>query len=184
MFILYFSTCSFVLANYGWLLSYVSEIHHFRQYWSSCETRRTFSYQPMVMPSYWKLVTLGLPGESSMPLIIALIFSQAQFFLACSTKWHDLIRLFIVVILSNSIHSDMFILTFIVKMSAFLSTVLSWMCCNWVICCEINFWSDFRSLVHENLAATMCGSPYYMAPEIWQGKDYDAKVSSFPSLNS
>ncbi|KAJ1299043.1 hypothetical protein BS78_01G501500 [Paspalum vaginatum] len=32
-----------------------------------------------------------------------------------------------------------------------------------------------RSLVHENLAATMCGSPYYMAPEIWQGKDYDAK---------
>ncbi|ONL93117.1 Serine/threonine-protein kinase ATG1a [Zea mays] len=32
-----------------------------------------------------------------------------------------------------------------------------------------------RSLVHENLAATICGSPYYMAPEIWQGKDYDAK---------
>ncbi|XP_062209670.1 serine/threonine-protein kinase ATG1a-like isoform X2 [Phragmites australis] len=32
-----------------------------------------------------------------------------------------------------------------------------------------------RSLMHENLAATICGSPLYMAPEIWQGKDYDAK---------
>ncbi|KAK3150309.1 hypothetical protein QOZ80_3AG0231550 [Eleusine coracana subsp. coracana] len=32
-----------------------------------------------------------------------------------------------------------------------------------------------RSLMNENLAATICGSPLYMAPEIWQGKDYDAK---------
>ncbi|CAL4937352.1 unnamed protein product [Urochloa decumbens] len=34
---------------------------------------------------------------------------------------------------------------------------------------------DFGFAKHENLAATICGSPYYMAPEIWQGKDYDAK---------
>ncbi|KAL6649108.1 hypothetical protein ACP70R_013332 [Stipagrostis hirtigluma subsp. patula] len=31
------------------------------------------------------------------------------------------------------------------------------------------------SLVQENLAATICGSPLYMAPEIWQGEQYDAK---------
>jgi serine/threonine protein kinase len=30
--------------------------------------------------------------------------------------------------------------------------------------------------MHENLAATFCGSPYYMAPEIWRGDKYDAKV--------
>ncbi|OEL29166.1 Serine/threonine-protein kinase ATG1a [Dichanthelium oligosanthes] len=35
---------------------------------------------------------------------------------------------------------------------------------------------DFGFAKHENLAATICGSPYYMAPEIWQGKDYDAKL--------
>ncbi|PUZ43117.1 hypothetical protein GQ55_9G636600 [Panicum hallii var. hallii] len=34
---------------------------------------------------------------------------------------------------------------------------------------------DFGFAKDENLAATICGSPYYMAPEIWQGKDYDAK---------
>lgn len=33
-----------------------------------------------------------------------------------------------------------------------------------------------RSLMHENLAATFCGSPYYMAPEIWRGDKYDAKA--------
>ncbi|KAM0858794.1 hypothetical protein ACQ4PT_047613 [Festuca glaucescens] len=33
-----------------------------------------------------------------------------------------------------------------------------------------------RSLMHENLAATFCGSPYYMAPEIWRGDKYDAKL--------
>ncbi|KAL6659998.1 hypothetical protein ACP70R_002120 [Stipagrostis hirtigluma subsp. patula] len=32
-----------------------------------------------------------------------------------------------------------------------------------------------RSLMQENLAATVCGSPLYMAPEIWQGEQYDAK---------
>ncbi|KAF8780423.1 hypothetical protein HU200_001542 [Digitaria exilis] len=37
---------------------------------------------------------------------------------------------------------------------------------------DFGFANGFR---HENLAATICGSPYYMAPEIWQGKDYDAK---------
>ncbi|KAK8446924.1 hypothetical protein SEVIR_9G565800v4 [Setaria viridis] len=43
---------------------------------------------------------------------------------------------------------------------------------------------DFGFAKHENLAATICGSPYYMAPEIWQGKDYDAKVAHYLSLNS
>uniref|UniRef100_A0A0D9Z1C6 Protein kinase domain-containing protein n=1 Tax=Oryza glumipatula TaxID=40148 RepID=A0A0D9Z1C6_9ORYZ len=33
-----------------------------------------------------------------------------------------------------------------------------------------------RSLVQENLAATMCGSPSYMAPEIMRCEDYDAKA--------
>ncbi|PNT78295.1 hypothetical protein BRADI_1g77080v3 [Brachypodium distachyon] len=33
-----------------------------------------------------------------------------------------------------------------------------------------------RSLMHENLAATFCGTPYYMAPEIWRGDKYDAKA--------
>jgi serine/threonine protein kinase len=36
--------------------------------------------------------------------------------------------------------------------------------------------------MNENLAATICGSPLYMAPEIWQGKDYDAKVSSLSHI--
>jgi serine/threonine protein kinase len=46
-------------------------------------------------------------------------------------------------------------------------------------CVVIFFFECFR---HENLAATICGSPYYMAPEIWQGKDYDAKVGSLYSI--
>lgn len=33
--------------------------------------------------------------------------------------------------------------------------------------------------MQENLAATMCGSPSYMAPEIMRCEDYDAKVCSF-----
>jgi serine/threonine protein kinase len=45
--------------------------------------------------------------------------------------------------------------------------------------CVVIFFECFR---HENLAATICGSPYYMAPEIWQGKDYDAKVGSLYSI--
>jgi serine/threonine-protein kinase ULK/ATG1 len=45
--------------------------------------------------------------------------------------------------------------------------------------CSDFFFECFR---HENLAATICGSPYYMAPEIWQGKDYDAKVGSLYSI--
>ncbi|XP_062216992.1 serine/threonine-protein kinase ATG1a-like isoform X2 [Phragmites australis] len=44
-----------------------------------------------------------------------------------------------------------------------------------VIILKIGDFGFARSLMHENLAATICGSPLYMAPEIWQGKDYDAK---------
>ena len=101
--------CTFPHVHLFWLtmVDYcLMFLRYLLQYWSRCQTCRTFSYQPTVMTSYWKLVTLGLPGESSMSLIIALIFIQAQFFLASSTKWHDFIRLFMVVILFNSIHSD------------------------------------------------------------------------------
>ncbi|KAG8073225.1 hypothetical protein GUJ93_ZPchr0006g43246 [Zizania palustris] len=33
-----------------------------------------------------------------------------------------------------------------------------------------------KSLMHENLAATMCGTPLYMAPEIMLSEKYDAKA--------
>jgi NIMA (never in mitosis gene a)-related kinase len=29
---------------------------------------------------------------------------------------------------------------------------------------------------HGSLARTQTGSPYYTAPELWAGRDYDAKV--------
>lgn len=33
-----------------------------------------------------------------------------------------------------------------------------------------------RSLTPQGLADTLCGSPYYMAPEIIENQKYDAKV--------
>jgi len=34
-----------------------------------------------------------------------------------------------------------------------------------------------RSLTPQSLADTLCGSPYYMAPEIIENQKYDAKVT-------
>ena len=34
-----------------------------------------------------------------------------------------------------------------------------------------------RSLTPQGLADTLCGSPYYMAPEIIENQKYDAKVT-------
>lgn len=39
-----------------------------------------------------------------------------------------------------------------------------------IYCCS-------RSLAPQGLADTLCGSPYYMAPEIIENQKYDAKVT-------
>ena len=99
--------CTFPHVHLFWLtmVDYcLMFLRYLLQYWSRCQTCRTFSYQPTVMTSYWKLVTLGLPGESSMSLIIALIFIQAQFFLP--PPLNGMISSGYLSSLSFSIHSD------------------------------------------------------------------------------
>lgn len=33
-----------------------------------------------------------------------------------------------------------------------------------------------KMLKEQDFAQTRIGTPYYMAPELWEGKEYDAKV--------
>jgi serine/threonine protein kinase len=43
--------------------------------------------------------------------------------------------------------------------------------------CSLLMYYCTRSLTPLQLADTLCGSPYYMAPEIIQSQKYDAKVT-------